>query len=192
MTTETGAGEVGQMSSWRIAAWVAAACVLVLPLVAMQFTSEVNWTGGDFVVAAVLLFGSLGAYELAARKTGRTLYRAGVGLGIAATFFLIWGNGAVSVSDSPADALYYLVALAGIASVIVALTWPRGGAAAMLATALALVAVTAITLIAGMVPNPYVSVLELLSITAFFVMLFGGAAWLLREASRKAPEHATA
>lgn len=31
------------------------ATILMIPLVAMQFTSEVVWTGSDFVVAGVLL-----------------------------------------------------------------------------------------------------------------------------------------
>ena len=31
------------------------AAMLMIPLVAMQFTSEVVWTGSDFVVAGVLL-----------------------------------------------------------------------------------------------------------------------------------------
>jgi len=31
------------------------AAVLMIPLVAMQFTNEVNWTGSDFVAAGVLL-----------------------------------------------------------------------------------------------------------------------------------------
>lgn len=31
--------------------------LLLVPLVAMQFTDEVDWGGGDFVVAGGLLFG---------------------------------------------------------------------------------------------------------------------------------------
>lgn len=179
------------MSRWRIAAWAAAACLLVLPLVAMQLTPEVDWSAADFVFAAVLLFGSLGAYEIVARKTGQTAYRAGVGLAIAATFLLIWGNAALGISDSAGDPMYLGVALIGIAGVIVALARPGVGARMMLATALALVAVTAITLIAAMVPNPHTSALELLGLTAFYSVLFLGAAWLLREAARGKPEQGT-
>ena len=36
-------------SVWRIAAWGLAGLILLLPLVAMQFTDEVEWTASDFV-----------------------------------------------------------------------------------------------------------------------------------------------
>ena len=32
--------------------------LLIIPLLAMQFTEEVNWSGFDFVVAGVLLLGT--------------------------------------------------------------------------------------------------------------------------------------
>lgn len=174
----------GRGSRWRLAAWVAAALLLLLPLVAMQFTDEVNWTAGDFVFATVLLFSSLGAYEIAARKTSDTAYRAGIGLAIAATFLLIWGNGAVYITDSAADGMYYVAAAIGIVGVILALFRPGGGARVLLVAALALVLVSVFALAAGMVPNYYASALEVVGITGFYVALYAGAAWLLREAAR--------
>ena len=41
--------------------------MLLLPLVAMQFTVEVTWAPGDFVAAGKLLFGAGMAYMLAPR-----------------------------------------------------------------------------------------------------------------------------
>lgn len=187
MVENRGNGGVRRMSPWRIAAWVAAALLLLLPLVAMPFTDEVNWTVGDFVFAGVLFFSSLGAYEIAARKASDTVYRAGVGLAVAATFLLIWGNAAVYISDSVADGMYYGVAVIGIIGVIIALFRPGGGARAMLAAALAMGVVSVIALVAGMVPNYYTSAFELLGITGFYVALFAGAAWLLRAAAREQP-----
>ena len=32
--------------------------LLLIPLVAMQFTTEVNWSGGDFIVAGLILLGA--------------------------------------------------------------------------------------------------------------------------------------
>lgn len=183
MTGDMEYGDEGHGSRWRLAAWGVAALLLLLPLVA-----GAPWTAGDYVFAAILLFGSLGAYEVAARSTGNIVYRAGVGLSIAATFLLIWGNAAVHISDSAADALYFGVAAIGIVGVIIALFQPGAGARTMFAAALALVVVSVVTLLAGMVPNPYVSVFELAGITAFYAVLFGGAAWLLQQASISIPE----
>jgi len=84
----------------RSAPWVAAALLLLLPLIAMQFTDEVNWDGTDFIVAGALLFGACGAYELAAKTTGSTAYRAGAGLAILAALLLVWINLAVGISGS--------------------------------------------------------------------------------------------
>lgn len=42
---------------WRIAAWSIAAGLLLLPLLAMQVTDEVDWNRADFAVAAALLVG---------------------------------------------------------------------------------------------------------------------------------------
>lgn len=47
---------------------LATAALLMVPLVAMQFTREVNWTLFDFVVAGALLAGTGLAYELVARQ----------------------------------------------------------------------------------------------------------------------------
>jgi hypothetical protein len=44
------------------------ACILLVPLVAMQITDEVDWGVADFVLAGVLLGGSGLLLELAVRK----------------------------------------------------------------------------------------------------------------------------
>ncbi|MBT8281696.1 MAG: hypothetical protein KJO16_08970, partial [Muriicola sp.] len=45
-----------------------AASVLLIPLIAMQFTSEVNWTAGDFLVAGILLLSTAFLLEFSWRK----------------------------------------------------------------------------------------------------------------------------
>ena len=47
---------------------LATAFLLLLPLLAMQFTDEVVWDLADFAVAGALLFGAGLTYELVARK----------------------------------------------------------------------------------------------------------------------------
>ena len=170
------------MSRWRRAAWSAAALVLLAPLVAMQFTDEVNWTVSDFVFAGALMFGALGTYELAVRKTGNTAYRAAAGVALAATVLLLWANGAVGITDSAADAMYVGVPAVGIIGALVARFQARGMARAMFAAALAQALIGAVALIAGMVPE-YNSAFEILAISGFFAALFIGAGLLFRQAA---------
>ena len=64
---------------------LATAFVLLLPLVAMQITGEVDWSVADFVFAGALLAGSGLLLELAVRKPGKIAYRAAaIAIGVAA------------------------------------------------------------------------------------------------------------
>jgi len=107
----------------RLIVWaVVVALILLIPLVAMQFTSEVNWTLSDFVFAGVLLFGAGLTYELA-RKAGGIAYRAAVGVALAAAFLLVWINGAVGIignEDNPANLMYGGVLAVGIIGAMIA------------------------------------------------------------------------
>jgi hypothetical protein len=70
-------------SAVRVA--LATAFILLLPLVAMQITDEVDWSLADFVVAGALLGGTGLLLELAVRKPGRLVYRAATtAIGVAA------------------------------------------------------------------------------------------------------------
>ena len=81
----------------RMGAWGGAAAVLLVPLVAMQFTSEVNWGPEDFLAAALMLGAAGLAFELTLRLTRNPTYRliAAVGIGIA--FMLTWAELAVGI-----------------------------------------------------------------------------------------------
>lgn len=170
---------------WRITTWSGSVLILLLPLVAMQFTDEVNWTLSDFVFAGILLFGSLGAYEVAARKTGNFFYRAGAGVGIAAIFLLIWLNGAVGIIGSerdPVNLVYYAVLAVVVSGAFVARLRPRGMARAMAATAIALALVAVIVLVGGF-GSPKGGALEVVAVNGFFIAFFAGSAWLFRQAT---------
>lgn len=79
----------------------AAGFLLLVPLVAMQFTKEVNWTLSDFIVAGVLLFGTGGLIELAIRKINKVGTRVWVILGILIILFLVWAELAVGIFGTP-------------------------------------------------------------------------------------------
>ncbi|RZK14974.1 MAG: hypothetical protein EOO86_17625 [Pedobacter sp.] len=77
------------------------AVILCIPLIAMQFTDEVNWTLSDFVAAGVLLLITGLGIELVIRnmKTGTSRTIALIVILIA--LFLIWAEMAVGIFGSP-------------------------------------------------------------------------------------------
>jgi hypothetical protein len=169
---------------------LATAFILLLPLLAMQFTDEVVWDLADFVVAGVLLFGAGLTYELVARKVGKFAYRVAVGVAVAAALLLVWLVGAVGVigkEGDRADLMYFGVLAVGIIGAVIARFRPHGMARALLATALAQGLVAVIALIAGKHQAPISSVFEIVGLNGFFVALFIGSAWLFRHAGRQQP-----
>ncbi|WP_426105665.1 hypothetical protein [Massilia sp. TSP1-1-2] len=77
------------------------AAVLMLPLVAMQFSSEVNWSLSDFSVMAALLAGSGLIYVAVARQLRSAGQRALVGAGLVLAVLLVWVALAVGVFGTP-------------------------------------------------------------------------------------------
>lgn len=75
--------------------------LLLVPFFAMQFTSEVNWSAFDFLVAAILLFGTGLLIELVLRFVKKRNHRIFVCLGILAALFLLWAELAVGIFGSP-------------------------------------------------------------------------------------------
>lgn len=165
-------------SHWHALAWGTAAALVALPLVAMQFTDEVNWTPADFAFAAAMIGGVGVAFELAVRVSANHCYRAGAALALAAAFLLVWINLAVGIigsEDNPANLLYAGVLGVGLVGVLLARFRPQGMALAMLATGLAQIAVAVIAAAAGLgFTGP---------ITVFFGGLWLTSAWLFRRAA---------
>ena len=85
-----------------IFAWIALATVAVLlvPLIAMQFTSEVNWTLSDFVAMGFLMFGIGSLFVLAARKIHKSTNRIAVGIIFGLGLLYIWAELSVGIFTS--------------------------------------------------------------------------------------------
>ena len=77
------------------------ALLLLVPLVAMQFTDEVVWTGSDFVIAGVLLAGTGLMYVAAARLLRTPQRRLALGIGMALLLALVWVELAVGLIGTP-------------------------------------------------------------------------------------------
>lgn len=73
------------------------ASILLIPLVAMQFTDEVNWTLFDFIVAGVLLFATGLLFDLILRKIKVKTYRIAALFVLILAFLLVWIELAVGI-----------------------------------------------------------------------------------------------
>ncbi len=71
--------------------------LLLVPLVAMLFTKEVNWGIEDFVAAGVLLFAAGMAYSLATRRLRGTVQRAAVAALVLVALAAVWAQLAVGI-----------------------------------------------------------------------------------------------
>lgn len=76
---------------------IAIAIILLIPLVAMQFTDEVKWTPFDFAVAAALLLSTGLMCELILRIIKKPLYRIILCVLLLLALVLIWLELAVGI-----------------------------------------------------------------------------------------------
>jgi hypothetical protein len=80
---------------------LAATLLLLLPLLGMQFSQEVNWDLFDFIVAAILLYGTSLIIEMVLRKVKGNQKRLIICAIILGALFLFWAELAVGVFGSP-------------------------------------------------------------------------------------------
>jgi hypothetical protein len=170
----------------RIAGWSAAALFLLYPLVAMQFTDEVDWDAADFLLMGALLGGVGLGLELAIRTTANRAYRAAASLALASAFLLLWINAAVGMFGSendPANLLFGGVLAVAFSGAVVARFRPRGLAFAMAAAALAQALVPAIASVFQLMPTASSGWAEALTLTAGFTAMWLLSAWLFWKAA---------
>lgn len=147
---------------WRITGWGAALSLLIAPLVAMRFTTEVNWTAGDFVFAAMLIGVPGLLFELAAHTSRHWAFRLGAAIGLLGCFFTVWSNFAVGIvgnEDNPVNLWFFGIVLIVLLGSAVARLRPRGMMTAMIATALAQGAVGLALLSAEVVVLPFTAIM---------------------------------
>ncbi len=77
------------------------ALILLIPLVAMQFTTEVNWTSLDFLVMGALLLGTGLSCEFVIRNVRNKDYQIGAIAVILVVLVLVWAELAVGIFGSP-------------------------------------------------------------------------------------------
>ena len=182
-------GSVLSRIPWRLIGWGAAVALLLLPLIAMQFSKDVVWTLGDFIAFGVMLLMVGVPLELAARLSSNWSYRGGAALALLGMFLTIWANLAVGIvgsENSPANQLFFVALLVGLAGAAMARFRAAGMAKAMVATAAAL-GLAFVIASSGATDEPMVKHSVEAIGTSIFAALFLASAALFRKASRARP-----
>lgn len=180
MTTNIEQQPTARSSIWRIIGWGGAVALILTPLVAMQFTREVNWDETDFIVASVI-FGIVGGLlELAVRLTKNRYARAGAFFAVLAGFVVIWANGAVGMiggEDNPVNLWFGAVLMIAILGAIVSRFHARTMTTAMFVAGLAQ---AAIGLFAGVLGTDMLGGIFTIVLASFWFI----SAALFRKVSR--------
>ena len=147
-----------------------------------------DWDAVDFVIFAAMLAGVGVAATVAARKAPNTTYLIAVGVALAATFLLLWINGAVGIIGSEnnvANMLYIGVIAVALLGAFVARFEPQGMARAMLAASIAqvLIAVTALVARLGYTDPSWPW--DIVFLTVIFAALWATSAWLFDKAAQE-------
>lgn len=167
------------------------AAILMIPFIAMQFTSEVVWTLSDFIIAGVLIMGTGCAYLFVTRKPGPIAYRVAVGLALGTGFFLIWSNLAVGVigsEDNPINLWFFGVIAIGIIGAFISGFKADGMVITLFATAIAQALIAFVAIFGGYYQSPPSSVIEILGVNGFFVTLWVVSALMFRYAAQNETE----
>ncbi|MFK2819718.1 hypothetical protein U0L90_06290 [Flavobacteriaceae sp. LMIT009] len=77
------------------------AAILLIPLIAMQFTDEVNWQLTDFVIFGVLLFGVGILIEISLKNLKTSKFKTPIIIAIVILFLLIWAELGVGIFGTP-------------------------------------------------------------------------------------------
>ena len=175
---------------WRLfrwAMWGGAALLLALPAVAMQFTTEVDWTASDFIIMGAMLLIAAGTVELAMRASDDSAYRLGAIVAVGAGFLLTWVNLAVGIigsENNPLNLVYAAVLGVAVIGAVVAAFEPAGMARALFATAAAQMLVTILALIWGWGAWEPPGAAGILAVNGFFATLWLLSGGLFRRSAR--------
>ena len=176
---------------WRISGWSLVGGLLLLPAIAMNFTSEVQWTLSDFLLMG-LMIGCVGlGIELAVRATRNNSYRGGAAVALLTGFLVTWANGAVGIignEDHPANLMFFAVIGIAIAGAFITRFRARGLTVTMSAAAAGQFAVPLIA-IAIWSPPMTADLARTLIFNSAFAVFWLASAYLFRDAAESDEQH---
>jgi hypothetical protein len=161
---------------------------LLVPLVAMLFTAEVQWTVFDFVAAYVLFTGTGLAYRLVTSGATSRKYRAAAALAVLGGLSLVWVNlavGFIGDEDNPANLLYGGVLAVGVLGAVLSRLQARGLARTLYAAA---AWQSLVPVVAWLVwrPNFDANVAKIFLLNSGWVLLFAVAGLLFAQSAEDA------
>ncbi|GAB3423711.1 hypothetical protein [Niabella aquatica] len=162
--------------------------LLMVPFIAMQLTSQVRWSVGDFMIMGSLLSGTGIAYKMLVRKAPNWIYRIGVMLALGTTFFMVWANMAVGLIGNGAglaNMMYGIIVLIVVIGAVYCRFRPAGMGRVMYAAVLALILSAIIAFIMNLQHYTGSSAHEILFVSGFFAALFLVAGALFRHSARE-------
>ncbi|GAB5409625.1 MAG: hypothetical protein BalsKO_19900 [Balneolaceae bacterium] len=171
------------LSKYLLRLTIGTLAILMIPLIAMQFSDEVTWTPLDFVIAGGLIFGTGMSYVLISRLSNNSIYRVALLLALLSAFLLVWLNAAVGLVGSENDSfnlIYFGVLVILIVGAFISRFKATGMANTLFVTAVIQGSTILIALFANMHQSSESSVVEIILVNGFFVTLFsisGGLFW---------------
>ena len=80
---------------------IGSGALLLVPFIGSQFSQEVNWSGFDYIVAAILLGGTSFVLDFVLTKAKNKQSRWAWGIVVVLALALVWAELAVGVFGSP-------------------------------------------------------------------------------------------
>jgi len=171
----------------RVTGWGGAITLLLLPLIAMQFTDEVNWTPGDFIAAALLLGATGVAMEAFFRKSANWTYRIAGGIAAGSGLLLVWSVlavGIIGAESDPVNLLFAAVFAVLVGGAVIVRLEADGMARTLIAAAVVQAIITGIALAVGYGAETGHELIEVLGANGVFILAFLLSAGLFRAAAR--------
>lgn len=162
--------------------------LLLVPLIAMNFTDEINWTFSDFVIAGGMLFGSGLSFLLIIRTSTNIWYHAAIGITLCTMLFLVWSNlavGLIGSEDNSINGLYLIVIFVGIIGAVISKLQAKGMTIVLFIQSLIIFLIAGIAVLIDHSLLGEKSFNLLLGVTLFFSSLFAIAGWLFHYSKRK-------
>ncbi|WP_222166443.1 hypothetical protein [Edaphocola aurantiacus] len=160
--------------------------LLAIPFIAMQFTAEVNWGVGDFLIMGALIFSTGMAYVLLSSSM-HIIFKLAAAMAVGTTFLMIWANlaaGLIGAGPNAANLMFIAVVFILIFGSVRSGFTASGMEKSMYATALSLAVLAVIALLGNMDQYPGTSAKEIIGICGFFAGLYAIAGALFHYAGK--------